>query len=113
MAMLERYWRGMIMRYLSFVLWASFILGGLAACDREHKKKCEWYLMPDQDRIGKVQEGFIPVCARNFVTNRQDCRLQAKLDFARNVYNKKFRYVDMKIDGPGIPRTVQDIKHCE
>ncbi len=101
----------MIRLYKGVLVFLALI--SLVSCDPEHKKKCEWYLMPDPDRIDKVQEGFIPVCARNFKTNKQDFRLQAPLDFARTAYNKKFRYIDMKIDGPGIPRTIQSIKHCE
>jgi hypothetical protein len=85
----------------------------LLGCDPERKKKCEWYLMPDIDRVGKTQEGFIPVCARNFTSNKQDCRLQAPLDFAKQHYDKKFRYVDMEYNGPGIPRTVTKIEHCD
>lgn len=101
------------MRVNKRLLLMTIYMGLLLSCDPEHKKKCEWYLMPDADRLGKVEEPFIPVCARNFKTLKQDCRLQAPLEFARNAYNKKFRYIDMKIDGPGIPRTILSIKHCE
>ncbi len=83
------------------------------ACDPEHKKKCEWYLMPDTVRIGQVQEGFIPVCARNLVVNKEDCRLQSTLDFAKSAYNKKFRYSEMKVKSLAIPRTIDAIKFCE
>jgi hypothetical protein len=93
-------------------LFLFAIVAALTSCDPEHRKKCEWYLMPDQDRKIETKEGVIPVCARNFVTNKQDCRLIAPLDFAREAYNKKFKYVDMKVDGPGIPRTVLEIKFC-
>jgi len=69
--------------------------------------------VPDQDRIGKVNKGMIPLCARNFVVNKQDCRLQSSLEFAEAHYQKKFKYNVMKVDGTGIPRTVQEITHCQ
>ena len=90
-----------------------FLLMTLMGCDPDRKKKCEWYLMPDVDRVSTVDEGFIPVCARNFTNNKQDCRLQAPLEFAKKHYNKKFKYVDLDYEGTGIPRTVEAIKHCE
>lgn len=91
----------------------SLALMTLTACDPDRKKKCEWYLMPDVDRIGKVDSGNIPLCARNFTNNKQDCRLQAPLEFSKQHYNRKFRYIDMDYEGPKIPRTVKTINHCE
>lgn len=89
------------------------VLSAVAACDQEHLNKCEWYLVPDQDRQTTVEEGYVPACTRNYKINKQDCRLQVKLEFAKKAYNRKFRYNDMKIDGPGNPRTVKSIKYCE
>jgi hypothetical protein len=107
------------MRYFIFLamLWVG--------CDKEHRQKCEWYLVPDVDRanyteedqkkqnIGKLDEGFIPVCARNYVVNKQDCRLQAPLDFAKSAYNRKFKLVDLQVKAYGLPRTITEIKFCE
>lgn len=95
---------------LIFTIAAILLL--TTACDPEHKKKCEWYLMPDTNRIGQVQEGMIPVCAINLVVNKEDCRLQSTLDFAKSAYNKKFIYDDMKVKSLAIPRTVDTIKFC-
>lgn len=81
-------------------------------CDHDRKNQCEWYLMPDIDRVGQADEGFIPVCARNFVNNKQDCRLQTTEKFAREHYNKPFRYEDMKVKNLGIPRTIETITFC-
>jgi len=87
---------------------------GLSGCDWNHTKKCEWYLMPDPDRIGKSDEGYIPVCARNLVINKENCYLQATLSLTREYYGKKFRMVDVEIDRSGqFPRTVTSIKTCE
>ncbi len=96
---------------LIFIVVATMYL--TTGCDPEHKKKCEWYLMPDESRIGQVQAGFIPVCARNLVVNKEDCRLQATLDFAKSAYNKKFKYTDMKVKSYAIPRTIESLKYCD
>lgn len=97
--------------YLFLLISCSLVI--FVGCDPERRKQCEWYLVPDLDRKTTVDNGYIPVCARNYTSKKQDCRLQATLEFAQNAYNKKFRYVDMKIKSPGIPRTVLDIKFCE
>ena len=85
----------------------------LSGCDPEHRKRCEWYLIPEPESTISIAPGFIPVCARNFVTNKQDCRMQATLEFAQNIYNKKFKHSEIKTDGPGIPRTIESIPLCE
>jgi hypothetical protein len=95
--------------FVFLIASTSLLLG----CDPDHLNKCEWYLVPDQDRKGNVEEGFVPACARNYEVNKQDCRLQVKLEFAKKAYNRKFKYKDLKVDGPGIPRTVKSIKYCE
>ncbi len=70
--------------------------------------------MPDPTRIGKSDEGYIPVCARNLEINMEQCNLQATLEFTEKNYGKKFKAVDMKLDLEGkFPRKVVDIKFCE
>ena len=91
------------------IFFLHLLFLSLLGCDPERKKKCEWYLVPDLDRTGTIDPGYIPVCARNYIVNKQDCRLQATLEFARDAYNKKFRLVDLKVKSPGIPRTVTTI----
>lgn len=86
-----------------------------SSCDVNHMDRCEWYLMPnpDQEWIAKVDDGFIPVCARNLVINRENCNLQATLEFAESHYGKKFRYDDMDVDmTEKFPRKVKAIKEC-
>lgn len=85
----------------------------LTACDPEHKEKCEWYLVPDVERIGQADEGYIPVCARNYVVNKQDCRLQTTQPFAEKVYQRRFRYTDLRIKNYRAPRTVEEIRFCD
>ncbi|MBF0440797.1 MAG: hypothetical protein HQK54_02720 [Oligoflexales bacterium] len=85
----------------------------LTGCDPEHRKKCEWYLEPDPQRAGKVDKEYIPVCARNYVTNKQDCRLQTTLEYAKKVSLMKFRYTDLSVEHLGNPRTITQIKFCD
>lgn len=87
----------------------------LSGCDLNHQQRCEWYLMPNPDPewISRVDEGFIPVCARNLVINRENCDLQATLEFAESQYGKKFRYSDIELDTSGrFPRKVSGFKEC-
>lgn len=87
----------------------------VTGCDLSHQERCEWYLMPNPDPlwIAKVDEGYIPVCARNLVINRENCDLQATLEFAEGNYGKKFRYIDIEIDTSGkFPRKVSGISEC-
>ena len=86
---------------------------GLTGCDPERRKKCEWYLVPDPERKGQVDEGMIPVCARNYISNKQDCRLQTTLKYAKKLHKKTFRYVDLKVENYGLPRTIKEITLCK
>jgi hypothetical protein len=88
-------------------------LSGLSACDPDGKKRCDWVLEPEPSLSGKADIGYIPVCARNRQNMKQDCRLQCSLNFAKEAMGKKFRYVDLVINSPGIPRAVAEIKFCD
>jgi hypothetical protein len=93
------------------LLLSAFIF--LPGCDlfTNNKSKCEWYAMPEPDNKDKVDEGYIPICVRNYVTNKQNCQLQAPLELAQNIYQKAFRYTDMVIDMEGrFPRKILKIK---
>lgn len=90
----------------------SLLLLFFIACDPEGKKQCAWTLEPEPNLIGKTEAGFIPVCARNRNTQKQDCRLQTNLEFAQKVWGKRFRYVDMEIDSVSLPRTIKRITFC-
>lgn len=85
----------------------------LSACDPDGKEQCAWTLEPEPSLISKVEEGFIPVCARNRTTQKQDCRLQTNLEFAKKIYGKRFRYVDLEIDSVVLPRTIKRITFCQ
>ena len=93
-------------------LFITGFLGIFSGCDKERKSQCEWYLVPDESRIKDVKDGLIPVCARNYTSNKQDCRLQTTLDFAKSAYLKTFRYTDLKVKTYGNPRTITEIKTC-
>jgi len=86
----------------------------LAGCDLNHERKCEWYLVPEPKNADKADAGYIPVCARNYTTNKQNCLLQAKFDFVKENFERKFRLVDMDVDEEGrFPRKVKSIKYCD
>lgn len=98
------------LRALSFAV-ALLVLG--CACDPEGKKACDWVLEPEPKLIGQADEGFIPVCARNRTTMKEDCRLQTTMEFAQKAFGRKFKYVDLKVESPGLPRTVASISYCD
>lgn len=98
-------------RFKAACLAAASLL--LVACDPEGHKQCAWVLEPEPRLEGRVDPGYIPVCARNRTTMKEDCRLQATLDYAKSVYGRKFRYVDLRVANPGLPRTITTIKFCD
>ena len=100
------------MDFLKIVITFSAALV-LSGCDPEGKEKCDWTLEPETSLIGTTTEpGMIPVCARNRITNKQDCRFQTSMDFAKSAWNRKFKYVDIKADTRKLPRIINDIKFC-
>lgn len=99
-------------RLIRSVLAMLFVVT-LLGCDPEGKKNCQWVLEPEPDLIGKVDQGFIPLCARNRVNMKQDCRLQAKVEFAKEVSGRKFRYTDLKVQDVGVPRTITTVTFCD
>jgi hypothetical protein len=88
-------------------------LAALTACDPDGKKKCAWVLEPEPRNEANSDPGMYSVCARNRETMKEDCRLQTSKEFAMKAMNRKFRYVDLTIESPGLPRTIKDIKFCD
>ena len=70
----------------------------LFSCDPDGKKNCDWYLVPEPRDLADVDKGYVPVCARNYKTNKQKCKMQTTLAFSKKVYGKKFRLVDLIVD---------------
>ncbi len=105
--------------YIPLMRFGLLLLGLLScfwflACDPERKKKCEWTLEPElTPKEGRVEPGFIPVCARNWVSHKQDCQLASTLPFAKEIAGKKFRYVDMKVESLPVPRKIEEIQFCD
>ncbi len=67
--------------------------------------------MPEADNKDKVDVGYIPICVRNYVTNKQNCQLQAPLELAESIYQKAFRYDDLQVDMEGrFPRKIIKVK---
>ena len=94
-------------------LFCFFFLCLIFACDPEGKKDCAWVLEPEPELKNRVDKGFIPVCARNRKTKKQDCRLQTTLEKAKGYYGRKFRYSELKVKDYGIPRTITDVRFCD
>jgi hypothetical protein len=99
-------------RYVGMTLAGISVLL-MTSCDPEGKKKCQWTLEPEPNLIGSATvAGMIPVCARNRTTNKEDCRFQADMNFAKSAWMKKFRYVDIEADNSKLPRVIKNIKFC-
>ena len=92
---------------------------GSMACDPYHKKECEWVLTAEPEGIKMmakqdVENNWIPVCARNYVVDKQRCNLKIKLNMAKAVQEKAFRLVDMKVEENGLyPKAIESIKTCK
>ena len=84
-----------------------------SACDPDRHKQCEWYLMPEPGHREMVEKGWVSLCARNYVSNKQRCYLQAKLEYAEKVYGTPFRFTSLKLDKDTYPRKVISIKACK
>jgi hypothetical protein len=85
----------------------------VAGCDKEGRGNCAWVLEPEPKLESQVDPGMIPVCARNRDSNKEDCRMQTTLERAKEWYGRKFRYTDLAITSPGLPRTISSIKFCD
>ena len=95
------------------IIVALLLCMSLTSCDWYHKDKCEWYLVPEPDDVDKVEPGWVALCARNYVINKQRCLLRAKLKFAKAVYGKPFKYSSMVVKPGTYPKEVQSIKTCK
>ena len=101
----------MIKYHLALVISALGVL--TSACDVYHKNRCEWYLVPEPEHVDRVEPGWVALCARNYVVNRQRCNLKAKLSFAKAVAKKPFRYNSMRVKPGPYPKEVERITICE
>ena len=85
----------------------------LVSCDWYHKNQCEWYLVPEPDDAHRVEAGWVSLCARNYVINKQRCMLKAKIKFAKAVHGKPFKYSSMQVLPGKYPKEVISIKTCK
>lgn len=90
---------------------ALFLLASSMGCDPHRKKACEWQLSSDRRR--GADKGLIALCAVNMRSKKKLCGLQTTLTFAKKVYGKTFRYVDIKVKAFGQPRTIQEMAFCQ
>lgn len=104
--------QGQAMTYFKI---AVTILGLTAnqGCDPQGLKKCNWLLEPDESRANLATEEVVPACARNYKSEKQDCRLLVPRELAKKMEGKKFIYDDMKVKNSLIPRRVTSIEPCE
>ncbi len=92
--------------FLFLPLWAG--------CDPFHKEKCEWYLVPEPDHVDLVEPGWVSLCARNYVINKERCYLKSTLEFAKEVNGKLIRLSSLKVSETGpYPREILSVKTCK
>lgn len=84
-----------------------------SACDPDRHKKCEWYLVAEPDQRDFVKPGWVSLCARNYVSNKQRCFIQAKFNFAEKVHGKAFKFTSLELDESIFPPRVVSIKPCK
>ncbi len=94
-----------------FFIGIAFTMSA-CSCDPDGKKECAWTLEAEAMHVERVQEGYVPVCARNRNTMKQDCRLQITRELAEQSVSKLFRYADMQVESVAIPRTIKEISYC-
>jgi len=92
---------------------AVICLFWVAGCDPDGRKDCDWVLEPEPNNTQEVEAGYIPVCARNRKTMKEDCRMQATLEFAKKVYGRKFRLSEVEYSNKTYPKTVVDLTYCD
>lgn len=98
---------------MNFVLAVLLVAFSLSSCDPDGKKDCVWVLEYEPSLKEKVQEGFVPLCARNRKTMKQDCRLQGTVDQLKEADGRFFRYSDLEVKSPALPRTLVKIHFCK
>jgi len=101
------------MNKLGFIL-GSLTLPLLVGCDPYHKDKCEWYLVPEPEHIDLVEPGWVSLCARNYVINKERCYLKSTIEFAKEANGKLVRLSSLKIAETGLyPREILSVKTCK
>lgn len=98
-------------KWQSFVIAILFLMS-MVSCDLLHKKKCEWYLVPEPKHKDYVESGWVSICVRNFKLDRQKCYLKMKLEEAEKVHGKPIRYDSLRLDDASFPRTVVKYELC-
>lgn len=92
-----------------FVLLSVLLMVG---CDMQRHDECEWYLVPEPRHIKMVEEGWVSICARNYVTNKEKCYLRLPIDKAENVFGKTVTFSSLKLDS-GMIKEIKSYKTCE
>ena len=100
------------MTRIALLAMAMLIVSIGSGCDPLRKDKCEWYLVPEPEHKDLVKDGWVSICARNFVNNRQKCYLQATMADAKAIYGQKVIYSQLKIDKSEFPHTITNPTTC-
>ena len=93
------------------ILLSIVLLSIFSGCDLDRHDKCEWYLVPEPNDIQYVGNGWVSVCARNYVTQKQRCFLRMKIEKAEKVYGKPVTFSSLKL-GKGVIKEVKSYKLC-
>lgn len=96
---------------ISIVFIFSALLVLLSGCDPDRLKKCEWYLVPEKEHIDYVANGWVSICARNYVNKRQRCYLRMKIADAERVYNKPVKFSSLDL-GSGAIKEIKSYELC-
>ena len=83
----------------------------LSGCDPERLKQCEWYLVPEERHADYVDAGWVSICARNYVLQRERCYLKMKLAEAEKAYGKPVTFDSLELSRGGI-KDVKAYAHC-
>jgi hypothetical protein len=98
-------------RQISIFFLFSTLIIMLAGCDSDRLKKCEWYLVPEKEHIDYVANGWVSICARNYVNKRQRCYLKMKIEDAERVYGKPVQFSSLDI-GTGAIKEIKSYDLC-
>jgi hypothetical protein len=89
----------------------SFAMLFVSSCDSARLKKCEWYLVPEERHIQYVANGWVSICARNYVNKKERCYLRMKLTAAEKVYGKAVTFDSLDL-GKGAIKEIKSYRTC-
>jgi hypothetical protein len=104
-------------RFLTARAFGAIVIAMLgflvSSCDPFHKKKCEWYLVPDLDFRELVEPGWVSLCAVNYTIKRRKCLFTAPLKFSEDMFGKKFKLAELDYEEGRNLRKIKTVKLCD